>query len=117
MPSYVLQVNGTEHTVEAPAEMPLLWVLRDLLGLTGTKYGCGIEVCGACTVIINGQREHSCVFDIGSAVGKTIVTILCDGGARYQSKLFNPAFLRSKKLPVPAWLERKSDLKIPFEKV
>jgi isoquinoline 1-oxidoreductase alpha subunit len=55
--------------------MPLLWVLRDYLGLTGTKYGCGIEVCGACTVIINGQREHSCVYDVTSAVGKTITTI------------------------------------------
>lgn len=55
--------------------MPLLWVLRDLLGLTGTKYGCGIEVCGACTVLIDGQREHSCVFDVTSAVGKKVVTI------------------------------------------
>ena len=55
--------------------MPLLWVLRDLLGLTGTKYGCGIEVCGACTVLINGQAEHACVYDVTSAVGKKIVTI------------------------------------------
>jgi isoquinoline 1-oxidoreductase alpha subunit len=55
--------------------MPLLWVLRDLIGLTGTKYGCGIEVCGACTVMIDGQREHSCVLDVTSAVGKKIVTI------------------------------------------
>jgi isoquinoline 1-oxidoreductase alpha subunit len=50
-------------------------VLRDVLGLTGTKYGCGIEVCGACTVLVNGQREHSCVFDVSSAVGKAITTI------------------------------------------
>ena len=57
------------------SEMPLLWVLRDLLGLTGTKYGCGIEVCGACTVLVNGQRERSCVFDVTSAVGKKIVTV------------------------------------------
>lgn len=55
--------------------MPLLWVLRDLIGLTGTKYGCGIEVCGACTVMIDGQPEHSCVFDVTSAVGKQITTI------------------------------------------
>ena len=55
--------------------MPLLWVLRDVLNLTGTKYGCGIEVCGACTVMIDGQPEHSCVFDVSSAVGKQIVTI------------------------------------------
>ena len=55
--------------------MPLLWVLRGLLGLTGTKYGCGIEICGACTVLVNGQPEKSCDFDVGSAVGKSIQTI------------------------------------------
>ncbi len=55
--------------------MPLLWVLRDLIGLTGTKYGCGIEVCGACSVLINGTCEHSCVYDVSAAVGKKIVTI------------------------------------------
>lgn len=71
-----LNVNGANHTVTVNDEnMPLLWVLRDLLGLTGTKYGCGIEVCGACTVLIDGQREHSCVFDASSAVGKKIMTI------------------------------------------
>ena len=71
-----LNVNGVNRTVTLPSStMPLLWVLRDYLGLTGTKYGCGIEVCGACTVIINGQREHSCVYDVTSAVGKTITTI------------------------------------------
>src|SRR6185436_6727889 len=71
-----LNVNGTNHQVTVRDEsMPLLWVLRDLLGLTGTKYGCGIEVCGACTVLIDGQREHSCVFDVSSAAGKKVVTI------------------------------------------
>jgi isoquinoline 1-oxidoreductase alpha subunit len=71
-----LNVNGKTYnvTVSDPS-MPLLWVLRDVIGLTGTKYGCGIEVCGACTVLINGQREHSCVFDASSAVGKQIVTV------------------------------------------
>ena len=74
--TYTLNVNGVNRTVTVPSPtMPLLWVLRDFLGLTGTKYGCGIQVCGACTVIINGQREHSCVFDVSSAVGKTITTI------------------------------------------
>ncbi|MGE0592103.1 MAG: (2Fe-2S)-binding protein [Vicinamibacterales bacterium] len=69
-------VNGKNYTVSvSKPDMPLLWVLRDLIGLTGTKYGCGIEVCGACTVLIDGQREHSCVFDASSAVGKKIVTI------------------------------------------
>ena len=76
MATLTLNVNGKNHqvTVSNP-DMPLLWVLRDLIGLTGTKYGCGIEVCGACTVMIDGQREHSCVFDTSSAVGKKIVTI------------------------------------------
>jgi isoquinoline 1-oxidoreductase subunit alpha len=71
-----LNVNGVNRTVTvSDTGMPLLWALRDVLGLTGTKYGCGIEVCGACTVLIDGQREHSCVFDVGSAVGKKVVTI------------------------------------------
>jgi isoquinoline 1-oxidoreductase alpha subunit len=71
-----LNVNGKNYTVAVTnPSMPLLWVLRDLIGLTGTKYGCGQEVCGACTVMIDGQREHSCVFDASSAVGKKIVTI------------------------------------------
>jgi isoquinoline 1-oxidoreductase alpha subunit len=71
-----LNVNGRNQTVTvSDPDMPLLWVLRDLLGLTGTKYGCGIEVCGACTVLINNQREHSCVYNVSSAVGQRIVTI------------------------------------------
>jgi isoquinoline 1-oxidoreductase subunit alpha len=76
MTSLTLNVNGVDRSVTvSDGSMPLLWVLRDLLGLTGTKYGCGIEVCGACTVLIDGQREHSCVFDVSSAVGKKVVTI------------------------------------------
>ena len=70
-----LNVNGNSYSVNVDGATPLLWVLRDVLGLTGTKYGCGIEVCGACTVMIDGQREHSCVFDTSSAAGKKIVTI------------------------------------------
>ena len=74
--TYNLIVNGVSKSVTVSnASMPLLWVLRDILGLTGTKYGCGIEVCGACTVIVNGQREHSCVMDVSSAAGKSIVTV------------------------------------------
>jgi isoquinoline 1-oxidoreductase alpha subunit len=73
---YTLNVNGIQRQADVTdGNMPLLWVLRDVLGLTGTKYGCGIEVCGACTVLIDGQPEHSCVFDVSSAVGKNIVTI------------------------------------------
>ncbi|MFM7024887.1 MAG: (2Fe-2S)-binding protein [Limnohabitans sp.] len=76
MPSYTLNVNGKVQTVTvSSSSMPLLWVLRDILNLTGTKYGCGIEVCGACTVMMNGQREHSCKIDISSAAGKNVVTI------------------------------------------
>jgi len=76
MSSITLNVNNRAYTVNvADTGMPLLWVLRDLIGLTGTKYGCGIEVCGACTVLIDGQREHSCVFDVSSAVGKKIMTV------------------------------------------
>jgi isoquinoline 1-oxidoreductase alpha subunit len=71
-----LNVNGVNRTATvSDSGMPLLWVLRDILGLTGTKYGCGIEVCGACTVLVNGQAEKSCDFDVGSAVGKKIVTV------------------------------------------
>ena len=70
-----LIVNGVSHTVNVSGDMPLLWVLRDILGLTGTKYGCGMEICGACTVIIDGQTERACEFDVGSAFGKQITTI------------------------------------------
>ncbi len=70
-----LNVNGNNYNVDVDPATPLLWVLRDVLGLTGTKYGCGIEVCGACTVMIDGQREPSCVFDVSSAIGKKVVTI------------------------------------------
>lgn len=76
MPSYNLNVNGQVHNVTvARSDMPLLWVLRDVIGLTGTKYGCGIEICGACTVLVNGQPEKSCDFDVSSAAGKQITTI------------------------------------------
>ena len=76
MPTYTLHVNGKTRSVDVSrADMPLLWVLRDVLNLTGTKYGCGIEVCGACTVMMDGQPEHACVLDVSSAAGKQIVTI------------------------------------------
>ena len=70
-----LRVNGTDHQVSAPADMPLLWVLRDLLGLTGTKYGCGIGQCGACLVHVDGKPRRSCMTDAGSAEGKSVTTI------------------------------------------
>jgi isoquinoline 1-oxidoreductase subunit alpha len=75
MPSYTLTVNGVRHTVEAESDMPLLWVLRDLIGLTGTKYGCGISACGACTVLVNNRAIRSCSFPVSSAQGRNITTI------------------------------------------
>jgi isoquinoline 1-oxidoreductase alpha subunit len=70
-----LNVNGTRLQFEADPAMPLLWVLRDLLQLTGTKFGCGVAACGACTVRIDGQAVRSCVTPVGSASGKAIQTI------------------------------------------
>ena len=70
-----LTVNGTVHEVDAPPDMPLLWVLRDLLGMTGTKYGCGIAACGACTVHIDGKQQRSCVTPVSMAEGRRITTI------------------------------------------
>lgn len=70
-----LTINGRRHAVDVEPEMPLLWVLRDHLGLPGTKYGCGIAVCGACTVHVNGEPVRSCTLPVSSAVGKKIVTI------------------------------------------
>jgi len=70
-----LSVNGNTHTVEAEADTPLLWVLRDELNLTGTKYGCGIAQCGACTVHLDGLPRRSCVAPIGSLEGGQVITI------------------------------------------
>jgi len=70
-----LHVIGRPVTVDAEPEMPLLWVLRDLLGMTGTKFGCGIAACGACTVRVEGQAVRSCVTPAGSVAGKKIQTI------------------------------------------
>jgi isoquinoline 1-oxidoreductase alpha subunit len=70
-----LIVNGRSRTVEVPADMPLLWVIRDVLKLRGTKYGCGIAVCGACMVHINGEAVKSCVTAISSVAGKNVTTI------------------------------------------
>jgi isoquinoline 1-oxidoreductase alpha subunit len=72
---FVLQVNGEARTVDVPADMPLLWVLRDVVGLTGTKYGCGIAQCGACTVHLDGQAVRSCVLAMGSIGTRAITTI------------------------------------------
>jgi len=93
MAQSTLMINGTTHAVEAPDDMPLLWVLRDLLGLTGTKFGCGIAQCGACTVHLDGQPVRSCMLPL-SAVGKRAVTTIEGVGA-------SPAGARVQK----AWLD------------
>ncbi len=75
LPPTILFVNGTRRRVTAPRETPLLWALRDELGLTGTKYGCGAGLCGACTVHLDGDAVRSCQVSVGQAAGKRITTI------------------------------------------
>ena len=70
-----LDVNGTRRNLDVPADMPLLWALRDVLGMTGTKFGCGAALCGACTIHIDGQPTRSCVTPVSAAAGKRITTI------------------------------------------
>ncbi len=70
-----LQINGKTHTVQADGAMPLLWVLRDVLNMTGTKFGCGVAACGACTVRVDGQAVRSCVTPVSTMTGKQIQTI------------------------------------------
>ena len=68
-------LNGKHQSIDVPPQMPLLWVLRDTIGLTGTKYGCGMALCGACTVHVNGQPTRSCSAPISTVAGKTVTTI------------------------------------------
>jgi isoquinoline 1-oxidoreductase subunit alpha len=75
MPTYTLDVNNKSFTVDVDQQMPLLWVIRDFIGLTGTKFGCGIAQCGACTIHIDGSPVRSCSFPVAGAVGKKITTI------------------------------------------
>jgi isoquinoline 1-oxidoreductase alpha subunit len=70
-----LEVNGQTHTIDAPPDMPLLWVLRDLLRMTGTKFGCGMALCGACTVHVDGQPARACITPVSAVAGKRITTI------------------------------------------
>lgn len=72
---YKLKVNGTEHNVEVEPDMPLLWVIRDVLGLTGTKFGCGQALCGACTVHLDGNAVRSCITPVSAAADAAITTI------------------------------------------
>ena len=88
-----LTINGQTHHVDAPADMPLLWVLRDVIGLTGTKFGCGIAQCGACTVHLDGKAVRSCVLPISAVGTRAVTTIEAVGNT--------PAGARIQK----AWLE------------
>jgi isoquinoline 1-oxidoreductase subunit alpha len=75
MAAYTLQINNKKYSIEADPKMPLLWAIRDLAGLTGTKYGCGIAQCGACTVHLNGTPVHSCSIPVSAAATQKITTI------------------------------------------
>ena len=75
MASFTLKINSKSYSIEADPKMPLLWAIRDLVGLTGTKYGCGIAQCGACTIHIDGEPRRACVTPVSTAVNKNITTI------------------------------------------
>ena len=93
--AFTIQVNGTAHTVDVDGDTPLLWVLRDVLGMTGTKFGCGMALCGACTVHIDGIATRSCITSIDS-IGKSHITTIEAIGA-------SPAGARIQK----AWLDHE----------
>jgi isoquinoline 1-oxidoreductase alpha subunit len=85
--SYTLNVNGTRHTVDVDGDTPLLWVLRDVLGMTGTKFGCGMALCGACTVHMNGAPTRSCLTPVQSVSGAAITTIEAIGNTAAGRKI------------------------------
>lgn len=93
--AFTIKVNGKTHGVDVDADTPLLWVLRDVLGLTGTKFGCGMALCGACTVHLNGVAARSCITPLGSVGTSQITTIEAIG--------MTPAGARIQK----AWLDRE----------
>src|SRR5579859_1706286 len=93
---YDLTVNGQQHSIDADPDTPLLWVLRDHLGMTGTKYGCGMALCGACTVHLDGVAARSCVLRLGALEGKSITTI--EGLSKDKSQAVQRAWL---ELDVP----------------
>jgi isoquinoline 1-oxidoreductase alpha subunit len=88
----LLRVNGEQHAADVPADMPLLWVLRDVLGLTGTKFGCGIAQCGACTVHLDGRAVRSCVLPV-SAVGEKAITTIEAVGSTASGRKIQKAWL------------------------
>jgi isoquinoline 1-oxidoreductase alpha subunit len=90
--AFTIKVNGTAHSVDVDNDTPLLWVLRDVLGMTGTKFGCGVALCGACTVHLDGAPRRSCVTPVGSIGNKAITTIEAVGKTA-QGKALQRAWL------------------------
>jgi isoquinoline 1-oxidoreductase alpha subunit len=84
---FTLLINGQSHDVDVPRDMPLLWVIRDVLGMTGTKFGCGIAQCGACTVQADGQPVRSCLLTVEDAAGRAITTIEAIGATPEGAKV------------------------------
>ena len=82
-----LTINGRKREADVPSDMPVLWVLRDVLGMTGTKFGCGMALCGACTVQLDGQAIRSCVTPVSAAAGKAITTIEAIGNTAAGKKV------------------------------
>ena len=99
MPKFNLKINNETHTVEADMDTPLLWVLRDQIDLVGTKYGCGIGQCGACTVHVNGNAVRSCLLQVSQAEGMDITTI--EGGYCQSGQIMSAAALL-KNNPSPS---------------
>lgn len=83
----VLTVNGESHDIDAPQDMPLLWAIRDILGLKGTKFGCGAGLCGACTIHLNGEAVRSCQTFVSEAADATITTIEHIGGSEIGARI------------------------------
>jgi isoquinoline 1-oxidoreductase alpha subunit len=85
--AFTIKVNGNTHSVDVDGDTPLLWVLRDVLGMTGTKFGCGMALCGACTVHLDGNAVRSCITPVSAAAGKRITTIEAIGATPAGKKI------------------------------
>lgn len=95
-----LNVNGKNHAVDVAPDMPLLWALRDTLQLTGTKYGCGVAACGACTVLLNGAPARACMTPVSAAIGQKVVTIEGLDAAKSHAKVTRAVQAAWEKLDV-----------------